>query len=60
MHDEEKTKEQLVVELNETRRRLAELRESEANRRKREASLRKKEERYKKMVNAVTGYIYCV
>ena len=53
MQDEEKTKEQLVLELSETRRRLAELTASEANR-------RKKEDRYKKMVNAVTTYIYAV
>jgi len=53
MHDKGKTKEQLIRELQETRRRLAECAESEA-------APGKSEERYKKMVNAVTTYIYAV
>ncbi|MFZ3137929.1 MAG: diguanylate cyclase [Thermodesulfovibrionales bacterium] len=60
MQDEEKTKERLIKELMETRHRLAQLEEREADRNKTEEALRKSEERYKKMVNAVTAYIYTV
>ncbi|MBM4146812.1 MAG: diguanylate cyclase [Nitrospira sp.] len=57
---EEKTKDQLISELNETRQRLAQLEEREADRNQTEEALRNSEERYKKMVNAVTTYIYSV
>jgi diguanylate cyclase (GGDEF)-like protein/PAS domain S-box-containing protein len=60
MQDEEKTKEHLIKELLETRQRLAQLEEREADRNQTEEALRKSEERYKKMVNAVTAYIYTV
>jgi len=60
MQDEEKTKEHLIKELTETHQRLAQLEEREANRNQTEEALRKSEERYKKMVNAVTTYIYSV
>ena len=53
MQDKGKTKEQLIRELQETRRRLAECAESAA-------APGKSEERYKKMVNAVTTYVYAV
>jgi len=53
MQDKGKTKEQLIRELQETRRRFAECADSEA-------APGKSEERYKKMVNAVTTYIYAV
>ena len=60
MRDEEKTKERLIKELMETRQRLAQLEEREVDRNKTEEALRNSEERYKKMVNAVTTYIYSV
>jgi diguanylate cyclase (GGDEF)-like protein/PAS domain S-box-containing protein len=60
MQDEEKTKKRLIKELMETRQRLAQLEEREVDRNKTEEALRNSEERYKKMVNAVTTYIYSV
>jgi diguanylate cyclase (GGDEF)-like protein/PAS domain S-box-containing protein len=60
MMDEEKTKEQLINELGEIRQQLVRLEESEAARREIQEALRKSEERYKKMVDAVTSYIYTV
>ena len=60
MQDEEKTQEQLISELKEMRQRIAGLQESEVHRREIEEALRKSEERYKKLVNAVTTYIYSV
>jgi diguanylate cyclase (GGDEF)-like protein/PAS domain S-box-containing protein len=57
---EEKTTDQLIRELNETRQRLAQLEAREADHKKIGEALRKSEERYKKMVNAVTAYIYTV
>ncbi len=60
MQDKEKSKEQIISELKEELRRLARLEESESERKKIEDALRKSEERYKKLVNAVTAYIYSV
>lgn len=60
MRDEEKTKEHLIEELNEMRILLGELKKAEAARNQIEAALRESEERYRKMVNAVTGYTYTV
>lgn len=57
---EEKTMDQLIKELMETRQRLAQLEEREVDRHKTEEALKNSEERYKKMVNAVTTYIYSV
>ncbi|MDQ7787258.1 MAG: PAS domain S-box protein [Thermodesulfovibrionales bacterium] len=60
MQDEEKTKQQLIDELKEMRLQVGELKKSEAERRQIEGALRESEERYRKMVNAVTGYTYTV
>ncbi len=60
MNDNEKTKEQLLEELKYIRRQLEELIKAEADRKHIENALRESEERYRKMVNAVTGYTYTV
>lgn len=60
MQDEEKTKKQLIEELEKMRLQLDELKKSEADRSQIEVALRESEERYRKMVNAVTSYTYTV
>jgi diguanylate cyclase (GGDEF)-like protein/PAS domain S-box-containing protein len=60
MQDEEKSKEQLINELHEMRQRLAAFQSSAMNHKTTEYDLRISEERYKKMVDAVTAYIYTV
>lgn len=60
MKDEDKTKEQLIGELKEMRRRLAELEASESECKKAEEILQKSEERYRRITEAITDYIYTV
>ncbi|NWF76560.1 MAG: diguanylate cyclase [Nitrospirae bacterium] len=60
MLDEEKTKEQLIAELKDIRYQLEELKKLQNDRKQIEDALRESEERYRKMVNAVTGYTYTV
>jgi diguanylate cyclase (GGDEF)-like protein/PAS domain S-box-containing protein len=60
MRDEDKTPEQFIHELKAMRRQIEDHKESEADRKQIEDALRESEERYRKMVNAVTGYTYTV
>lgn len=60
MTDKDKTKEQLREEITGLRRQIAEIEESSAGCRQIEEAFRKSEDRYKKLVNAVTTYIYSV
>ena len=60
MQDEEKTKKELLKDLLEIRDRLASFEEIEADPRKINEVLRESVERYKRMVNAITTYVYSV
>jgi PAS domain S-box-containing protein len=58
--DEDKTKEQLIAELVELRRRNAELEMSEAENRQTEEALRESEERFKQFFENVPEYCYMI
>ena len=58
MKDEEKSKEQLINELAETRRRIEELQASESKRRQTEKALRESEERYQNLIQQSVEAIY--
>jgi diguanylate cyclase (GGDEF)-like protein/PAS domain S-box-containing protein len=60
MKDEAKTKEQLLNELKETRRQVAELKAGEAHHEQTEEALRESERRYRRITEAITDYIYTV
>ncbi|MBA7674965.1 hypothetical protein ES703_83193 [subsurface metagenome] len=60
MKDEDKTKEQLINELEELRQRVTELETSETGHKKVEKALRESEEYYRRITGAVTDYIYTV
>jgi PAS domain S-box-containing protein len=56
MHDEQKTKEELIAELQRLRHRVAELQESENQRKQAEEAMRQAEQRYRAVAeSAVTG-----
>lgn len=60
MYDEEKTKEQLITELQEMRRKAAELENRLADFGQVDEKLVKSEQRYRKLIESVTDYIYTV
>jgi PAS domain S-box-containing protein len=60
MRDEEKTKEQLLSEMESLRREVAESKKAGCECRWVEAALRESEERYKRLVESITDYIYTV
>ncbi|MBA4389444.1 MAG: hypothetical protein C0399_00695 [Syntrophus sp. (in: bacteria)] len=60
MNDADKTREQLVNELTEMRRLITKLEKSEIRREQIEKALKESEERYKRLFESVTDYVYTV
>jgi hypothetical protein len=60
MNDGDKTKKQLVDEVTELRQLIVRLEESEKRREQIEGALKESEERYKRLFESVTDYVYMV
>lgn len=60
MNDADKTKKQLVNEVTQMRQLIAKLEESEKRREQIERALKESEERYKRLFESVTDYVYTV
>ncbi len=60
MEDKDKTKEQLLTEQEELRRQIDDLEALQIKRKQMDEALKESEERYKRLVGAVTDYIYTV
>jgi PAS domain S-box-containing protein len=60
VHDEEKTKEQLIDELAQARQLIRELEEASSRSRPMEGALEENEERYRRITSAITDYIFTV
>ncbi len=60
VEDKDKTREQLLPELENLRKEIAELKGAESECRWVEAALRESEQRYKRLIESITDYIYTV